>query len=338
MTWTDEDLFSHSFTIEGRPDTDPAVTAGKPSPSAKFTFTRSYNIAPPRDLPNRRDVQPYVWCALCQEPTHWKGWESEIDEDGARRLVLIGETCATRKGGEIVKAAARTFNARRARADVLRARSAILPVLPSVNGALLRWRTDAGVLAVSAWRTLMRSWLPGERYQHLQQAARGGPPVLQVPVFGRRNEPPSGYKSVGALACVALYNGRDPQSLIDDLTAKLAAARLALEGTDDASTASLKAILRRLRDVTDGADEIEQRFTKLAAGLSEQSVDMLFEWSNESQRAGEYGQVKLGRSGRRVVLMPQEGKPMFASIPTMSPIVHPPELDQLSQLLTTSFA
>ena len=102
-TWTDAELLHHDFKVLDRPElAEPDLSRAKPPAGAPIRFLRSYDITPPSNLRDRRTVQPYVWCALCQEETHWKGWIAEYG-DGLR--CVIGQNCAKRNGGEVIRAA-----------------------------------------------------------------------------------------------------------------------------------------------------------------------------------------------------------------------------------------
>lgn len=347
-TWSDAELLHHDFDILGRPDGDPTLTTAKPPEGARFRCLRGYNITPPRGIPNPKKVQPYVWCALCQEATHWKGWEAEIIDDPAQTRFLVGQVCARRNGGPALVAAANQFDAQRARAETLRAREAVLGVAGYVRRALADWGTAAGVAAVGAWRGRLSTAAPAH-YPLLEKTAASSPPVLLLEVEVRDTAEEDArlwrrpnseriplyrteYKQAGRVAGRALYAGSSPAGRITRLLEKFDAAIAALRlPTDGIHTRTVRAPLLEIRAVADRARELEQEFAQYAKGLEDAALDIVFAWFNALPNRGL--PATFTRRGRELIVTTWERIESRTAIPDAVPITRPPELDALEMAL-----
>lgn len=321
-TWSDAELLHHDFDILGRPDIDPGLSKSKPHPETEFRFTHSYNLTPPRDLPNRLKVQPYVWCSLCQEATHWKGWRAEYVVGGQTRSCLIGQDCARRNGGEVIKIAANDFDARKARALVLRDREALLPVLPAVRAALAAWNQSPGVAAVMTWRNALKSIADGFAAD-LARAAALSPPAMMIEqqvrdlaaeerrdrrFSSRREADPIfrvEHKILARIDGAALYAGPNPNARIAILIDKLDMAHAVLRGPSEGQrTKELRDAVRQLREVAVGANELADLYEGAEKGLEDRALNQLVAWYNHPGRANGFltGKGGLARVGRQLVL------------------------------------
>jgi hypothetical protein len=348
-TWTDAELLHRDFDITGRPDGDPTLSRARPPEGATFRFLRCYDITPPRGTPTPKTLQPYVWCALCQEPTHWKGWEAELTNGPEPTRFLVGQQCARRNGGPAVKAAANQFDAQRARAEHLRTREAVLRIALQVRRALADWGASEGVAVVGEWRRALSSSAPGY-YAELQQAAQLSPPMLVLEVEVRdhaaeekqRRRRPSAniepiyaveYRAVAKVAGRALYAGSTPSVRIGRMQERLNAALAVLaRATDGVKTQTIQQALSELRAVADGARELEQDFAQYGKGLENSAIDTVLDWFNKLPRRGGLD-AKFHRKERELVVVTWERVKARAAIPDPVPIVRPVELTWLEEAL-----
>ena len=347
--WSDADLIAHDFDVAGRPDQDPTVSRDRPPEGARLTFTRAYDITPPSGIPGRLERQPYVWCALCQEPTHWIGWEAEVADTNPPIRLLVGQHCARKKGGDMTKIAANEFDARRKRADALRARKAVLLVADPVRRALETWSTSDGVAAVDAWRSLLRTHASAT-FSALEKAARAAPPTLQIEVQirdhaaeaardrrrGQGSDEPilrTDYQTLGPLVGAALYTGASPSLRLRLLIEKLSTAITCLaRPSEPTSTRDLQAALKVLREVADGARELERTFSGSERGLQDEAIDLLLQWTNRLPQQG-VQRSRLSRRGDHLVLTTDWNRPVTLKIPQADPIKLPGEITALEAAL-----
>lgn len=350
-TWTDAELLNHDFEVSGRPDTDPNLSRAKPHAVAAFRFTRDYNITPPQGIPNRLKVQPYVWCALCQEATHWKGWQAEyVDASGQTVTCLIGQDCARRKGGDVVKVAANAYRATKDRAYALRSIAAMTPLLAPTLRALEDWGASKGVSAVAEWRAQIRSMsedfanevhksagvsppillLEREVRDHAAEAARAAkrgkgadlPPIYRIE-----------YKRVGQIHGRALYSAPLPsiriRRMIEDLQQ---VANYLRQPTDGVATKLLLGVIAQVRRVVDAARELEDAYTTYMKGLEVPAIDEVVAWYNKLPKT-KHDAVMVGRSGSMLIVNRAWGATTTARIPDAEPIRRPEILDALEKAL-----
>lgn len=351
--WSDAELLAHDFDILGRPDVDPGLSRAKPHPETDLRFTQAYNITPPKDLPNRLKVQPYVWCALCQEATHWKGWRAEYVVAGQPVSCLIGQDCARRNGGEVVRRAANDFDARKSRSLALRDRQALLPVLPVVKAALENWNQSPGVAAVMTWRNALRSIAEGLA-KDLAAAAALSPPTMMIEVeirdlaaeerrdrrYSRTRTLDPLYRSehrvFAKIDGASLYAGPNPNARIRILIDKLDTAHRALRRpSEDQTTKEMREALRLLREVTDGAQELEEIYSGVEKGLSDKAIDQLVAWYNHPgrQRGFLTGGSGMERVGRKLLIRVMYDRSHKIDIPDPAPITRPAILSELEAAL-----
>ncbi len=349
-TWNDTQLLSHNFNILARPDLDDGIIKARPPADVRLTFLAGYNITPPFGVPNRLQLQPFVWCALCQEATHWKGWKAQYTAAGGGQVTcLIGQDCAKRKGGAAIRIAANEFKARKTRSEVLQERAAVLPLLPGIKAALETWNQDPSLAAVMTWRQQLRS--VGESFaQRVIKAASVSPAVFQVEQEVRdhaaeakrdaRTPRARGtpiyciqYRSLGRIEGRALYAGPNPNARIGLLTEKLcAAAAILVPPTDDRAVRDLQHGLKLLREVADGGRELAQAYDGFEKGLTDDAVDLLARWYNATPRM-EALPSQMVRKGRRLVIACRYNDAVIIDIPSVGAICRPDILARLETAL-----
>ena len=341
--WTDADLLEHKWRIEGRPDRDPTLSRKKPPSSAKLRFLHDYNITPPRSVHDRLAAEPYVWCSLCQEATHWIGWVAEYEFGSDTIRTLVGQNCASRKGGESVKLAVSTYHASRDRAQILRARQATLEIAPAVRRALHAWGSSPGVAAVLEWRAILANAAPSLA-KALEEAAGHSPPTLLVErevrdfaaeeALSRRRRTQAApqwrveYQVFARLEGAALYGGPNPGVRIRRLAERFDNAVSALARPSDAyRTRELNEALIEVRSVADGARELERLFTGHEKGLSDRSIDTVLAWFDHLPKSIERP-GSIDRKQRSLVVGGGAwATPRYHAIPSPHPITHPSILD-----------
>lgn len=353
-TWTDAELLHHDFKVLDRPElAEPDLNPAKP-PGGAIRFLQSYDITPPSSLRDRHRVQPYVWCALCQKITHWKGWIAEYDQDGASFRCLIGKDCAMHNGGEVIRLAARDFEERLRRADALRTRQAVLPLLDPARKALEAWGVSPGVAAVLDWRAQLRN-LSSHFHDVVMEAAKASPPVLLLEeevrdhaaeerIAARRGKSAKIdplYKTIhvahGQIVGAALYNGPSPTARIRLLLERLAAAAAQLrrptQGPQGATpTRAIEEALRQIKDVLDGARDLERAYRGFEAGLTPEALSVIVDWHNR-RKYQTYEAEKVGRYDRKLIIDRSWGARTSAVLPQPAPIVRPVTLDRLEEAL-----
>lgn len=349
--WTDAELLSHTFKITGRPDEDDTLSQARPGPDAAITFLRSYNITPPKDLPNRMEQQPWVWCALCQAPTHWIGWEAEVVEPEGARRVLIGQHCAKKNGEALVRIASNEFESRQLRSEVLRSRKAVLEQLPITISALEGWKAEPSVTVVSAWRSTLMT-VAADKYRYVVMASEAAPPgmLLEVDVrdyaaeqrrderTGRRTNDPifrREYQNVGTLPCRALYWSAPPEDRIAALSERATKLYQRMQApTDGVATKALRELIAEAGELVRKAQAIERDFSKLSDALSPQSIDELVSWFNKLPKREYPPEGKYARHGSHLIYYPVEGRQIIGSIPKAAAITVPAEVYLLEMALT----
>lgn len=342
--WNDDELIDYEFKIEGRPDLDDKLSSARPPDGAKLHFLKSYNITPPSDVKERRALQPYVWCALCQEPTHWIGWRAEVVDAPEPTEILVGRVCARRKGSAAVKVAANDFDARVARSEALRARRAVLSVVPEVIEALRAWKSDPDVEAIGVWRTALRQ-TSGHLWDQLQQQAKVSPAVLMTSRLVRdleaeriRRERGADPLSIGdryrtehvpagRLMGAAVY-AADPGIKIILLRERLEAAAKALaKPTAETKTRQIQSALRQVRDVCHSVDVFVRDYAQAPDAFKPEALDILFSWLTRE------GVGRFTRNGAQLVYFNEERKPVVLAIPRVGTITKPAAMGLLEEAL-----
>jgi hypothetical protein len=350
-TWNDAELLDQQFTIEGRPDTDQTLSRDKPPAGAKLRFLRDYNITPPRDLRDRLKIQPLVWCAFCQEPTHWIGWKAEVIDADPPVHVLLGKDCALKKGGVVTRMAANEFNARKDRADALRSRLSVLPLLDEIREAFTAWAQCPTCDMIVAWRTRLKTLVPALA-KALEEAAAASPPVLLVAEEtrdhaaeashakrhgGRSPEFPiysTSYKRVATLPTAAVYSGPVPSARIQNRADKFRRIAAAIErDTESTTTSQILFALKELRDVCDDARALEQTYAKVADAFAGAAVDGVITWLNAQHRSTWPPEGKFARSGQRLIHTSYSGRTTIVDIPTPTLFERPAVFDLLEAAL-----
>ncbi len=309
----DDELIARELHIQGRPDTDPSLSKEKPTPEDKIKFRRDYAITPPADLPERRDAVPYVWCAFCQKPTHWIGWEAEDQETGRR--FLVGRNCAAQHGADVIKRAANAFAADVARQQALVDRRDLLASGPELVTEITHITQLPGIAAVGQWRRLISSWSRGT-LRELQTTAQAPIPNLLVhqstrdPVSGGMRREPVIFARI---PFPRLYTGLDPKPVCEGLAAKARDALRVLQRESRlTTTAHLQQAIRTLLTSAEDARRINAEFAGVADGLSDQAIDDLLKWG---RTPGGGGLGERFRRNRRIEWTGSFGTKHGATIP-----------------------
>lgn len=348
--WDDEALLSYEFDIVGRPDLDETLSSQRPATGEKLNFLQAYNITPPSDLPDRRQACPLVWCALCQEPTHWVGWKAEVVDADPPRQLLVGRVCASKKGKTALRVAQNDFDARRARADGLRARKAVLACRALIRTALISWRASPSITELDAWLAALKKHTPIGLLR-LAEAARVSPAALQVESKvrdyaaeqelerrGKRrpDSPPIEkvvFSTVATIACPALYGRLSPGGRIEDWLASFDLAGNALaQPTKDLSTKQIQLALRDLRNVWNGIHALADSLSNVSKSFEGDHLDKVIRWLNQQPRTSGSGPA-YKRRGSRLIYSPPSGAEVSIKIPGDEIVVAPDALKYLDRAL-----
>jgi hypothetical protein len=253
----------------------------------------------------------------------------------------------------VVKLAANDFDARKARALVLRDRRALLPVLPAVRAALEAWNQSPGVAAIMTWRNALRSVADGFAAD-LAEAAALSPPAMMIErqvrdlaaeerrdrrYSGKRDADPIyriEYQVLAKIAGAALYAGPNPNARIGVLIDKLDCAfRVLRLPSDDQTTKDLRAAIHQLREVTDGARELASIYAGAERALEDGALDQIVAWYNHPGRAHRFltGKGGLERQGRQLVLRVIYDAAHRIQVPDPVAVTRPAILDALEAAL-----
>lgn len=136
-------------------------------------IVQRYNVAPPKD-----EERPYVWCAHCGKPTHWKGYVVRLLTG---ELVNLGHDCGSKQFGFQFGTVENEFNALVDRQVLLRRLLRIRQVAPDVRRLTRKLSFAEETLAFDDARTAMlRSW--PVVWRSLRAASRSGRLITQVVV------------------------------------------------------------------------------------------------------------------------------------------------------------
>jgi hypothetical protein len=332
--WSDAQLLAHQWRIEGRPDVDTTLSRDKPPVEAVLSFTHEYNVTPAKSVTDRRRAEPYVWCSLCQEATHWVGWVAEYEVDGRTVRTLIGQNCAARKGGEVLRRAATVFKANVDRAGLLQARENVLEVAPHVGRALDDWGTSPGVRVVVEWRAAFEALSP-KCLRLVREAAEHSPPTFLIEeVFTQAHTGREvvQYKAFAKIDGAAFYAGAAPTVRIARLSEKFGRAVQGLYPLG-LPTRRMRDLLADVRAVADGAREVETTFAGSEKALGDRAIDTAIAWLNRQPR--EWDMPHELRREARCVVADRGGwqSPTRVDIPIASSIKRPDAFDLLERAL-----
>lgn len=334
--WSDDELLRHEFLIKGRPDNDLTLQRGLPDLSRGVAFPKYYNITPPRQLPNRRKMAPYVWCALCQEATHWRGWRAQTP-DGAE--FLVGRNCAGRHGADMRAAAADAERWIRRQRLLLR-REAVLKYGPRILEVIRAWARSPEVLQVEAWAEGFRADHPSLR-RWLWQVARVSPPVLLVErrhrdlaaeeARGEGSDAPI-YRfiseAVGTLPCPALFAGARPKDRLISIY-RMVDGVLRQVQPEDQSSRNLAKALKPLSALGREVDALVEDYRSLPQLSQKATWEMIAVWTSEA-----HGWRHMVQ-GRRLVSAATKfsDRRVRTSLPNLQGLHPPPELAGLIDAL-----
>lgn len=114
-------------------------------------IVQRYSVAPPKN-----EERPYVWCAHCGKPTHWKGYVVRLI---AGELVNLGHECGGKQFGFEFGTVENEFNALVDRQALLRRLLTIRQVAPEVRKLAHKLSLAEETLAFDEVRaSLLRAW------------------------------------------------------------------------------------------------------------------------------------------------------------------------------------
>jgi len=130
-----------------------------------------YNVAPPKG-----EERPYVWCAHCSKPTHWKGYVVKLATD---ELVNLGHDCGRQQFGFEFGTVENEFNALVERQALLRRLVKIRRVAPEVSKLVRALSYSEETLAFDDARAGLLSTWP-VLWRALRSASGTGRLITQV--------------------------------------------------------------------------------------------------------------------------------------------------------------
>lgn len=161
---TDFELKDRVFAIS-EPEILVDLTDFIPPSTATPTIEFLYNVTPPE-----KRSRPWVHCANCGRPTHWRGYVVKFDS-GAR--CLIGKDCGAKHYGADFHLFEKEFDAQRKRQFQLRRIRALSQAFPHMLRSLAEFTALPSVLQFDEVRHAMKSRM-GEITAALWAVARSG--------------------------------------------------------------------------------------------------------------------------------------------------------------------
>jgi len=161
---TDFELKDRVFAIS-EPETLADLTIFIPPSAATPTIEFQYDLTPPA-----KRSRPWVYCAHCGRPTHWRGYVVKFDS-GAR--CLIGKDCGAKYYGADFQLFEKEFDAQRRRQFQLRRIRALSQAFPHMLRSLAEFTALPSVLQFDEVRHAMKSRM-GELTAALWAVARSG--------------------------------------------------------------------------------------------------------------------------------------------------------------------